>query len=98
MSYGDFSYNAWIDQETASVQASLDSAFRMRGYSNDIAIFVIPSKGSEPGKLVISDTPLAGLDVVHFPAQGSRAMAVPRAHLRSLLWRACRHLPICPTA
>lgn len=92
-----FSYDRWIDQEHETVRASLDAAMRLRGYTRDIAVFAIPSKGSEPGKLVTSDTPLPGLDCVSFPAQGTAVMAVPRSHLRSLLWSACRRLPICPT-
>ncbi len=92
-----FSYDQWIDREHEAVRESIDAALRMRGYTNDLAIFALPSKGKEPGKLVVSDLPLAGVDCVRFPVQGTAAMAVPRSHLRSLLWSACRHLPICPT-
>ncbi len=94
---GTFDYGKWIDQEHESVRASLDAAMRLRGYTNDIAIFALPSRGAEPGKLVTSDKPMAGVDVVRFPAQGTAAMAVPRSHLRALLWTACRRLPIVPT-
>jgi len=64
----EFDYGRWIDREHDAIRASLDGVFRMRGYTSDFAVYAIPSKGAEPGKLVVSDTPLP-LEVVHFPAQ-----------------------------
>lgn len=93
----EFSYDDWIDREHQAVRQSLDAAFRLRGYSSEVAIYALPSLGSEPGRLIISDQAVIGTDCVSFPAQGTAAMAVPKSHLRALLWSACRRLPICPT-
>jgi len=92
-----FTYSGWIDEQHKAISAELDALFRKQGYRSDLALFAIPSKGAQAGKLVISDETIPGCDVIAFPAQGTNVSAVPRSHLRTLLWHACRHVPICPT-
>lgn len=93
-----FNYNAWVDDQSRGVREALDEIGRTQGYRRDVALYVIPSAGSISGRLVPSDKPVPNsCDVIRFPAQGSAVMAVPRSHLRALLWDACRHVPICPT-
>ena len=93
-----FDYGQWVDQQHEAVRASLDSQMRLAGYRSDVAIYALPSHGAEPGSLVVSDQSMPiPARVVRFPAEGTAAMAVPRSALRSLLWTACRSMPICPT-
>jgi hypothetical protein len=89
------SYNEWIDGQAKTIASAVN---RLACHGNfTAAVYVLPSHGATAGSLVVSTSQLAdACDVVRFPAQGSNVMAVPRSHLRSLLWNACRHMPILP--
>jgi hypothetical protein len=93
-----FSYDRWIDEQHEQLRRQLDERGRRSGYTRDVAAYALPSAGAEAGRLVLSDDSVPGCDVIRFPAQGTAIMAVPRSHLRGLLWTACRSAPICPTA
>lgn len=90
-------YDTWIDANSAEIERGM----RARGLAGIFSgsVYVMPSAGATAGRLVLADeTPAGACDVVRFPAQGTSVMAVPRTHLRSLLWNACRSFPILPTA
>ena len=93
-----FSYDTWLDEQHEMIRAELDDIGHRCGYLRSVSLYAVPSQGAIAGKLIASQQPIPGSDVVRFPAQGSAVMAVPRSHLRALLWDACRRLPICPTA
>jgi hypothetical protein len=89
-------YTQWINQQAGVIEAGMRDYGR-RGMTSQVAVWCVPSKPGEPGRLHIgTEAPFFGADIVRFPAQGSRVMAVPYSHLRSLLWHACRSLPILP--
>ena len=92
-----WSYDRWIDEQHAKISAELDALFRKQGYLSTLAVFAVPSAGAKQGELVVSDESMPGCDVIAFPSQGTNVSAVPRSHLRALLWSACRRAPICPT-
>ena len=90
-------YTSWIDEQTAAVESGMRDLGRKGAFT--AAVYVVRSQGAMPGRLVVSQEQVAGAcDVLRFPAQGSNVMAVPYSHLRSLLWNACRSMPILPTA
>lgn len=93
-----FDYGTWIKQQHDLIRDILDAEGRRAGYRQSVALYALPSNGAVAGKLIVSDAPVLDGIVVRFPAQGSAVMAVPRSHLESALWHACRSLPICPTA
>ena len=93
----EFSYNRWIDEQHEIVRDALDRLAKKQGYRSDLAIFALPSVGPVPGKLIVADEAPPPAECLWFPAQGTAAMAVPRSHLRGILWTACRSMPICPT-
>lgn len=89
-------YTAWIEEQAKGIAAAMRDYGR-KGMFNDVAVYVIPSQGHVPGRLVAShDRPEGATDVVRFPGHGSRVMTVPHSHLQSLLWNACRSFPILP--
>lgn len=89
-------YDTWIDEQAAKIEAAMRDAGR-KGLGFNFAVYVVPSAGPVQGELVMAvSRPESATDVLRFPAQGSRIMAVPYPHLRSLLWNACRSMPILP--
>jgi hypothetical protein len=90
-------YDAWIENEAKHILETMHDHASKGIFTSDMALFVIPSCGKIPGRLVLDrELPAGATDVVRFPAQGSRVNAVPYSHLRSLLWNACRSFPILP--
>lgn len=90
-------YDNWVNLQAAYIESEMRKHAR-DWTGQDLAVYVIPSKGPIAGRLeVAEEKPEGATDVVRFPAQGSRVMAVPYSHLRSLLWHACRNFPILPT-
>lgn len=101
----EWTYNEWVDRQAAKIEEAMRDHGRRGTASNDLALYVIPSDGAREGDLIMAreippQAVTAGrlVDVVWFPAQGTAVMNVPYPHLRSLLWDACRSVPICPTA
>lgn len=90
-------YDRWIAEQAESVAAAMRELGR-KGIGRNAAVYVIPSCGAVAGRLVVAeDKPDGAVDVIRFPAQGTAVMAVPYSHLSTLLWRACRSVPILPT-
>jgi hypothetical protein len=89
-------YGAWIDEQSARIESELRQ-HAGRGSGGGLHVYVMPTTGPDGGRLVLaSETPHGAHSVVRFPAQGSRVAAVPYSHLRSLLWNACRNVPVLP--
>lgn len=95
MSSATFSYDKWVSEQAASIAA----AMRANPSANsNAAVFVIPSCGAKPGRLVLANSaPDGACDVVRFHGIGSSVGWVPFSSLPTLLWQACRRMPICPT-
>jgi hypothetical protein len=89
-----FSYDAWITEQAAEIETECTRLVRC---GRTPAVYLIPAAGPTPGRLICSDEqPQDATDVVRFPVQGSAVGWVPRPHLRSLLWDACRGFPVLP--
>ena len=92
-----WNYEKWIEAQAGAIEAGMRE-FGRRGIS-DAAVWCIPSAPGAPGRLVLADecpAHLGAVDVVRIGPHGSRVMACPYSHLRSLLWSACRSLPVLP--
>lgn len=92
-------YDVWIDEQSARIVGEMRQLAARGVFGSDYALYVVPSDRAEPGQLHLGTCSPDGemRAVVRFPAQGSRVMAVPYSHVRSLLWDACRSFPILPS-
>lgn len=91
-----FSYDKWVGQQAATILCQIRPLALAGRF--DAAVYAFPSNGSEPGYLsVCEEQPEGATDCVSFGLHGTRIMSVPCSALPSLLWQACRRLPICPT-
>lgn len=88
-------YNNWVAAQFNALTTAYDQRAR-QGVFGD-AIWLIPTDGRIPGRLVLApDKPDGATDVVRFPG-GCGMSATPRAALQGLLWQVCRRFPIIPT-
>lgn len=92
-----FSYDKWIAEQVATILIQTRPLALAGRF--DAAVYAFPSNGAAAGYLsVCEEQPEGATDCVAFGPHGTRVMSVPCTALPSLLWHACRRLPICPTA
>lgn len=84
-----FNYDDWIATETETI-ASTCNRLAMGGVFSAKVYFVPGSRS-----LVASHKPVP-FETLKLANWGENVMAVPRPALRSVLWHACRNLPIIP--
>lgn len=94
-----WTYDSWISEQVAMIRRELPPLV-MAGHSG-FALYVVPSKGAAPGRLILSMSqaaPEGATDVVRFPGRGSRIDSIPYSSLPVVLRDACSRMPICPTS
>jgi hypothetical protein len=91
-----FSYDKWVADQVQTITAQIRPLALGGRFS--AAVYAFRSNGAEPGHLsVCEEQPAGAVECVRLGTYGSRVMSVPSTALASLLWHACRNLPICPT-
>lgn len=88
-------YSQWIERQADTIEAGMRDAGRKGVFT--MAVWCVPARGPIEGKLILADAlPDGATEVVRIGPHGSNVMSCPYSHLRSLLWNACRSLPILP--
>ena len=94
-----FSYDRWIDEQTAGIIAALDTARRTGA---NLAAYLIPARpGAGPGKVIAAtELPEGATNILLFNGNGGVRTSglgwVARSSIRSQLWHICRSAPILP--
>jgi len=92
-----WTYDGWVHEQAAHIVRDMHLDANAAIY--DKAVYVIPSSGAEPGKLVLAhEKPDGATDVLSFHGHGTRIGGIPYSGMFNALWNACRRMPICPTA
>ena len=91
-------YTAWVAAMAQKIEADMRTIGRVDPFA-DAAVFLKPGDGVRWGDVVVStDTMPAGCtDVIRFGPHGSAILHVPYSHVQSLLWTACRSMPVLGT-
>ena len=88
-----FDYDSWVSTQAETVERELRRGAQ-RGVMRQ-CLYLVPTDGKRAGFLKVS----GGAETLRAARLGphTNLATCPYSHLRSLIWEACRSLPIIPT-